>query len=64
MTEDVDIIERLDHIASKVNMCEEFIANHPNPQDPERKPALENIRRYNKDLEKYYHKFSPEECKE
>lgn len=49
---------------SKIYRCEEFIAKHPDPKDPERKKALENIIRYNKDLEKDYYRFHPEECTE
>lgn len=49
---------------SKIYRCEEFIAKHPDHKDSERKEALENIIRYNKDLEKYYYRFNHEECTE
>lgn len=33
---------------------------YPDPQDP----ALKRYKKYNKELEKYYYKFDPEECRE
>lgn len=33
---------------------------HPDPQDP----ALKRYKKYNEELEEYYYKFDPEECRE
>lgn len=60
--ENIDMMNKIGHTVTKINTCEEFIGNHPEPKDQKREPVLKNLMRYTKDLEKYYYRFSPEEC--
>lgn len=61
--------KRRDFISEENNRMASIVTNmeiaeykvdtkHPDPQDP----ALKRYKKYNEELEEYYHKFDPEEC--
>ncbi len=52
---------RMASIATNMEMAEYQVdTEHPDPQDL----ALKRYKKYNEELEEYYHKFDPEECSE